>query len=96
MSCFGASSRCAQCRRSSIESALSLIPSAETSAPRSRFDPAPTITSGVEFIDNAVNPLRWEILLPRRWQASTPLYVWTEIAGWVWLIGLGAMPSMRS
>ena len=39
----------------SIESALSLIPSAETLSPEVvRFDPAPTITSGVEFIDNAV------------------------------------------
>ena len=41
----------------SIESALSLIPSAETVSPAAvQFDPAPTITSGVSVIDNAVNP----------------------------------------
>ena len=41
----------------SIESALSLIPSAETLSPEVvQFDPAPTITSGVTIIDNAVNP----------------------------------------
>ena len=41
----------------SIESALSLIPSAETLSPAVvQFDPAPTITSGVNIIDNAVNP----------------------------------------
>ena len=38
----------------SIESALSLIPSAETVSPAAvQFDPAPTITSGVSIIDNA-------------------------------------------
>ena len=76
----------------SIESALSLIPSAETLSPEVvRFDPAPTITSGVEFIDNAVNPSLSESFAAAPLASVNPLYVWTEIAGWVWLIGLGAM-----
>ena len=76
----------------SIESALSLIPSAETVSPTAvQFAPAPTITSGVSIIDNAVNPSLSEHFAAVPTASVNPLYVWTEIAGWVWLIGLGAM-----
>ena len=76
----------------SIESALSLIPSAETVSPAAvQSAPAPTITSGVSVIDNAVNPSLSEHFSAVPTASVNPLYVWTEIAGWVWLIGLGAM-----
>ena len=76
----------------SIESAVSLIPSAETVSPAAvQFDPAPTITSGVSVIDNAVNPSLSEHFAATPETSVNPLYIWTEIAGWVWLIGLGAM-----
>lgn len=76
----------------SIESALSLIPSAETLSPAVvQFDPAPTITSGVKIIDNAVNPSLSEHFAAVPTASVNPLYVWTYLAGWVWLIGLGAM-----
>ena len=76
----------------SIESALSLIPSAETLSPEVvRFDPAPTITSGVTIIDNAVNPSLSESFAAVPTASVNPLYVWTYLAGWVWLIGLAAM-----
>lgn len=76
----------------SIESALSLIPSAETVSPEVvQFDPAPTITSGVELIDNAVNPSLSESFAAAPLASFNPLYVWTYLAGWVWLIGLAAM-----
>ena len=76
----------------SIESALSLIPSAETISPDVvQFDPTPTITSGVNIIDNAVNPSFSESFAAAPEASVNPLYVWTEIAGRVWLIGFGAM-----
>ena len=76
----------------SIESALSLIPSAETVSPAAvQSAPAPTITSGVSVIDNAVNPALSEHFSAVPTASVNPLYVWAEIAGWVWLIGLGAM-----
>ena len=76
----------------SIESVLSLIPSAETVSPAVvQFDPAPTITSGVKIIDNAVNPSLSEHFAAAPLASVNPLYVWTYLAGWVWLIGLGAM-----
>ena len=76
----------------SIESALSLIPSAETVSPAVvQFDPAPTITSGVSVIDNAVNPALSEHFAAVPTASVNPLYVGAYLAGWVWLIGLGAM-----
>ena len=76
----------------SIESALSLIPSAETVSPAAvQFAPAPTITSGVKIIDNAVNPSLSEHFAAAPTMSVNPLYVWAYLAGWVWLIGLGAM-----
>ena len=76
----------------SVESALSLIPSAETVSPAVvQFDPAPTITSGVNIIDNAVNPSLSEHFAAVPTASVNPLYVWAYLAGWVWLIGLGAM-----
>ena len=76
----------------SIESALSLIPSAETVSPEVvQFDPAPTITSGVTIIDNAVNPSLSESFAAAPLASVNPLYVWTYLAGWVWLLGLAAM-----
>ena len=42
----------------SVESALSLIPSAETIRPEVvQFDPRPTIDSGVPVLNEAVNPV---------------------------------------
>lgn len=65
----------------SIESALSLIPSAETFNPDAmQIAFAPTVTSGIPMIDRAANP-----------SLGKPLYPLTEIAGTVWLIGLAAM-----
>ena len=76
----------------SVESALSLIPSAETVSPAVvQFDPAPTITSGVSVIDNAVNPSLSEHFAAVPTASVNPLYVWAYLAGWVWLIGLGVM-----
>ena len=76
----------------SIESAVSLIPSAETVSPEVvQFDPAPTVTSGVTVIDNAVNPALSESFAADPAASVNPLYVWTEIAGVVWLIGAAAL-----
>lgn len=77
----------------SIESALSLIPSAETVSPEVvHYDPRPTITSGVEIIDNAVNPVLSESFAVEDAAASVnPLDIRMSIAGAVWLIGVAVM-----
>lgn len=45
----------------------------------------------MEFIDNAVNPSLSESFAAAPLASVNPLYVWTYLAGWVWLIGLAAM-----
>lgn len=76
----------------SIESALSLVPSAETISPtEGHYDLAPTITSGVGIIDETVNPVIQENLAAAPAANGSPIIAWTEIASAVWLIGLAAM-----
>jgi len=76
----------------SIESTLSLLPSTETIRPEVvQYDPAPTITSGVSVIDNAVNPVLRESFAADPAASVNPLFVWTEIAGVVWLLGVAAL-----
>lgn len=76
----------------SIESALSLIPSAETVSPEVvHYDPRPTITSGVEIIDNAVNPVLSESFAAEEVTSVNPLDIRMSIAGAVWLIGVAVM-----
>ena len=76
----------------SIESALSLVPSAETISPTEvHYDLAPTITSGVEIIDGTINPVIQENLATVSAANGSSLIAWTEIASAVWLIGLAAM-----
>ncbi len=57
----------------SIESALSLIPSAETISPGIMMDTVPSIQTGVPAINNVINPVIGSSLaLLRRQRKSTP------------------------
>ena len=78
----------------SIESALSLIPSAETIPPEVvHFDPSPSIASGVPIIDETVNPIISEsFAAPANTGASVnPLDMFTFVMAWVWLAGMAAL-----
>ena len=77
----------------SIESALSLIPSAETVSPGIvRYAARPTINTGVQFINDAVNPIISEgFAAPTAAASVNPMYVASFIAAVVWLIGLGVI-----
>ena len=77
----------------SVKSALSLIPSAEVlSAETVRYDPEPVINSGLQFIDNAVNPAFGEVFAAGAEATSVnPLYLLTVIASVVWAAGIAAM-----
>lgn len=73
----------------SIASGLSLIPSASTIDPEVvQFAAEPAITSGIPIIDNAVNPIFHTYFAADPAQSVNPLYVWTEVAGILWLCGL--------
>lgn len=76
----------------SVESGLSLIPSTETVSPVVvQFDPSPTIDSGIPVIDGALNPVISQRFAAAPVASVNPLFVWTELAGAVWLIGLAAL-----
>ncbi len=75
----------------SFESALSLIPSAETfSAHNIRYE-TPAISSGIPAVNNAVNPVLGEAFAPNPGTSVNPLYVWTFVVSAIWLIGIAAM-----
>ena len=71
----------------SIESALSLIPSAETVTPEIMTDTAPTIQSGIPFINNTVNPIISQNLAPATEHSVNPLEVLIPSLAVAWVLG---------
>lgn len=73
-------------------SSFSLIPSGETiSAEAVRFAPAPAIDSGIPALNEALNPMIGEWFAPAPGTSVNPLYIWTAVAGIVWLVGVAVM-----
>ena len=75
----------------SFESALSLIPSAETFNAHNIQYETPAISSGIPAVNNAVNPVLGETFAPNPAGSVNPLYVWTFIVSVIWFIGIAAM-----
>lgn len=75
----------------SFESALSLIPSAETFNAHNIQYGTPAIHSGIPAVNNAVNPVLGATFAPNPAGSINPLYVWTLIVSVIWLIGIAAM-----
>ncbi len=75
----------------SVESMLSLIPSAQTVSPHVMTEQVPYIDSGVPIINDTVNPIIEETLsaLPETDQA--PLQRLVPFLAWAWAIGVAAM-----
>ena len=71
----------------SIESALSLIPSAETVAPEIMTDTAPTIQSGIPVINNTVNPIISQTFTPATENSVNPLEVLIPSLAVAWVLG---------
>jgi len=75
----------------SIESVLSLIPSAETVPPEIIYAQEPQIHSGVDVFNNTVNPVISESLAPAAGSSVNPIQIILFIATIVWLVGLAGM-----
>ena len=76
----------------SFESALSLIPSAETIPLDIEMAAKPTIDSGVPAINSVVNPVLSSFAPPQHVLTSAnPLQIWIPILNIIWLIGVGAL-----
>ena len=75
----------------SVESVLSLIPSAETVSPQIMTERVPTIESGVPALNAAVNPIIGEVFAPDPLVSANPLQLWVPTLGALWLLGAAAM-----
>lgn len=75
----------------SIESALSLQPSAQPIPPDIAMAPHPAINSGIPMVNQAVNPIIAEAFAPSPTASANPLQIWLWVGGWVWLAGMMVM-----
>ena len=72
----------------SIESALSLIPSAETIPLNIGMNTTPVINSGINAINNAVNPIISQSNMPMAGASANPLQLTIGIYELIWLLGV--------
>ena len=75
----------------SIESILSLIPSAETIRPDIMLDPTPELHTGIQSINSAINPIVTQSFAPEPGVSMNPLQLWIPLAAIGWLAGVGVM-----
>lgn len=75
----------------SFESAFSLIPSTKTIPEDIVYSQKPAIDSGVEVINNVVNPVLTQNFTPTVDASINPLQVVNYVASFIWLFGMIAM-----
>ena len=75
----------------SIESVLSLIPSAEPVSPNIMTEQTPTINTGIPFINNTINPIIGESFTPTPGDSVNPLQIWIPVLTAVWIVGIAAL-----
>ena len=75
----------------SFESMFSLIPSSETVRPEIMVDPAPSIQTGVAFLDNAVNPIILQTFATAPSASVNPLQIVIPVVANLWLLGIAAL-----
>ena len=74
-----------------IESVLSLIPSAETVSPDIMMDWTPQIDTGIPVLNNAVNPVISGSFAPSPMASANPLQIWIPVFSVFWLAGMALM-----
>lgn len=72
----------------SIESVLSLIPSANTVSPDIMVTPNPEINSGIPFIDDTFNPVISDTFKPEIGASVNPLQLVVGVASYIWIAGI--------
>lgn len=75
----------------SVESALSLIPSAETVSPTIMTDSTPTIHTGISALNSVINPIVETSFTPAPGDSANPLQIWVPLLTAIWAAGIGAM-----
>ena len=75
----------------SIESVMSLIPSAETISPEIMVDNTPVINSGIPIINNVVNPVIEQSFSPAPDSSANPLQILISVLSVTWVVGIAVM-----
>jgi beta-lactamase regulating signal transducer with metallopeptidase domain len=76
-----------------IESVMSLIPSAETVSPDIMYQDTPQINSGIPVINATVNPYIGEHFGPTPYYSANPLQILIPSVAYGWLLGVFGMFS---
>jgi len=74
-----------------IESVMSLIPSAETISPEIMMDATPEINSGIPVFNNFVNPVISESFAPDPVTSANPLQILIPVLSIIWFVGIVGM-----
>lgn len=75
----------------SVESVMSLIPSAETISPEIMMDKMPQINTGIPVLNNTVNPVIGNSLSPDPAASANPLQIWISVLSIIWVAGIVLM-----
>ena len=75
----------------SIESVLSLIPSAETISPTIMMEQTPSVQTGVPALNHVINPVISGSFTPAPGASANPLQIWIPVLAWIWLFGIAAL-----
>lgn len=75
----------------SLKSVLSLIPSAETVPQTILLDRAPAIDSGIDALDQVVNPVITDSFTPNPEASANPMQIVVFLAAALWLAGMALM-----
>ena len=75
----------------SIESVLSLIPSAETISPTVMMEQTPSVQTGVPALNHVINPVISSSFTPAPGASANPLQIWIPVLAGIWLFGIAAL-----
>ena len=75
----------------SIESVLSLIPSAETISPSIMMEQSPSVQTGVPALNHVINPVISGSFTPAPGASANPLQIWIPVLAGIWLFGIVAL-----
>ena len=75
----------------SIESVMSLIPSAEVVSPDIMIDQTPEINTGIPIVNDTLNPIIVESFSPAVGDSANPLQIIIPFLTAVWIVGIAAL-----
>ena len=75
----------------SIESVLSLIPSAETISPTIMMEQSPSVQTGVPALNHVINPVISGSFTPAPGASANPLQIWIPVLAGIWLFGIATL-----